>query len=416
LGRALAEDRFPRRQVLVVTQRDGKTGCLHNHIVVNSVETRTGKSLNSSIVMHSRLVEAHERILEAEGFQQRADLKQAFSDASERHERGEPSGLRRSRLTEQSELREFMRYVQWETESAICDELGLPHETEPFSVSALKGCIQQALDDPAAVDWTSFVDAGARYGVRIEQRGKKGRGISYGMMRAQSDGTQSEPSASDRRRCSTLGVEYEMDAVEEAFARNLAAHQTALKQPAPSGVRLPASRSNVESKPIEERLRDAMAEIDEQFRQQRATYEQLVAARRAQPEVAEPLRTRHEETAAATTPLEEIDPSYSEIVAASGDSEKSDNVVPGRSRETQSWPEPVAPATEDPSTVSPAEELRAINQRNRRLGLPLLSHEEFAAHRAMSPAQRKLRLKRPELFDDPADGSADGRRGHEFGK
>ena len=220
LGCALAEERFPGRQVLVVTQRDGRTGCVHNHLVANSIETRTGRSLNSSIVTHARLVEAHERVLEEEGFAQRADLKRAFSDATERYERGEPSGLRRAGSSANSELREFHRHIIWESEYDLADEFGGPREKQPFSLTVLKHSIESALADPAAFDWDSFVEIGRSHGVQIDQRGKKGRGISYGMLREEPDGSLAEPTASDRRRCTTLGPEYEMDAVEAVFARN----------------------------------------------------------------------------------------------------------------------------------------------------------------------------------------------------
>ena len=62
-GRALAELKAPGRQALVVTQRDGKTGCLHNHLVINSVERETGRSYDSSWITHSRLVQEHDALL-----------------------------------------------------------------------------------------------------------------------------------------------------------------------------------------------------------------------------------------------------------------------------------------------------------------------------------------------------------------
>jgi len=219
LGRALAADRFPGRQVLVVTQRDGKTGCVHNHIIANSIETRTGASLNSSAVMHSRLVEAHERVLEAEGFEQRADLKQAFADATDRRERGERSDLRRGHSTARAEEREYDRYLHWEVDCEIADEFGAEHPDEPFSTTVLKWRITQTLEDPSVTGWASFVAAGRTHGVDVEQRGGKGRGISYGMLRERTSEGLVAPSPSDRRRSTTLGVEFEMDAVEAAFTR-----------------------------------------------------------------------------------------------------------------------------------------------------------------------------------------------------
>lgn len=220
LGRALAADRFPGRQVLVVTQRDGKTGCVHNHIVANSIETRTGSSLNSSAVMHSRLVEAHERVLEAEGFEQRADLKQAFADATDRRERGERSSLRRGHSTARAEEREYDRYLHWEVDCQIADEFGAEHPDEPFSTTVLKWRITQTLEDTSVTDWASFVTAGRTHGVDIEQRGGKGRGISYGMVRERGGNETKPPSPSDRRRSTTLGAEFEMHAVEATFARH----------------------------------------------------------------------------------------------------------------------------------------------------------------------------------------------------
>jgi len=220
LGRALAEERFPGRQVLVVTQRDGRTGCVHNHLVANSIETKSGRSLNSAVVTHARLVEAHERVLDKQGFAQRADLKQAFSDAKERQERGEPSSLRRAGSNANSELREFQQHILWETDCDLADEFGGPRKKEPFSLTVLRHSIEMTLEDPAVVDWDSFVEVGRSRGVQIEQRGKKGRGISYGMLREEPDGTRAEPAASDRRRCTTLGTAYEMGAVEAAFVRN----------------------------------------------------------------------------------------------------------------------------------------------------------------------------------------------------
>src|SRR5690606_9264015 len=123
--------------------------------------------LNSSIVSHARLVEAHERVLEEQGFEQRADLKKVFSDASERFERGETSGLRGAGSTANSELREFHRHVIWETEYHLAVEFGGPRPKEPFSLTVLKGSIERTLEDPAAVDWDSFVEIGRARGVRI---------------------------------------------------------------------------------------------------------------------------------------------------------------------------------------------------------------------------------------------------------
>lgn len=255
LGRALAEERFPGRQVLVVTQRDGRTGCVHNHLVANAVDAKTGRSVNSSIITHARLVEAHERVLKEQDFTQRADLRQAFSDAKERQERGERSGLRRAGSAENSELRELQHHFLWETECDLADEFGGPRRKQPFSLTVLKHSIEVTLADPAAVDWESFVTCGKAHGVLIELRGRKGRGISYGMLREEPDGTLAEPAASDRRRCTTLGSAFEMDAIEAMLL---------LKQatPAPTPQRLPAQAMSTERARMAAALREADEEAD----------------------------------------------------------------------------------------------------------------------------------------------------------
>lgn len=266
LGQALAEARFPGRQVLVVTQRDGTSGCVHNHLIANAVDTKTGRSLDSSAVTHARLVEIHERVLKEQHFEQRADLRQAFSDATERRERGEPSGLRRAGSSSNSELREFQRHIIWETECDLADEFGVPRNKQPFSLSVLKHSIEPSLADPAAVDWDSFVAIGETRGVEITKRGKKGRGISYGMLREEPDGTLAIAAPSDRRRCTTLGSAFEMDAVEGALASNAAARSGRLSAAPTSTSALPQGTS-VEASPLaprsltpKERVRIALQE------------------------------------------------------------------------------------------------------------------------------------------------------------
>ncbi|SDS55414.1 relaxase/mobilization nuclease domain-containing protein [Microterricola viridarii] len=421
LGRALAEDRFPGRQVLVVTQRDGKTGCIHNHLVINSIETKTGKSLNSSIVMHSRLVEAHERVLESEGFEQRADLKQAFSDATERRERGEPSGMRRAHSVQHSELREFQRHIQWEVNNEIADEFGFPHDPEPFSATVLKHCIGRALTDPAATDWASFVEAGRTYGVRIEQRGKKGRGISYGMLREQPDGTLAEPSSSARRRCATLGADFEMDAVEEALARNGALVQAqALLVPviatvSPSVPPTPQHKPAARMTSMNERMLAALEEVGKQ------------AEANTQRMIADYIMDKTSATAVqkpAVTPPQSAEqlpdtPSPSNTGEADEAQEVAQSTlwVSGAGDATTTvLAAPDAPDDSDNSDNSDnSDKLRKINARSRRLGLPPVSAAQHAERKALTPEQRKRRLERAAWFDDATPATALSKHGPELG-
>jgi hypothetical protein len=417
LGRALAEDRFPGRQALVVTQRDGKTGCVHNHIVVNSIETKTGRSLDSSIVMHSRLVEAHERVLEAEGFEQRADLKQAFAHATDRRERGEPSGLRRADSRQQSELREFQRHILWEAGNDIADEYGVAHDPEPFSSTVLKHSIAQALADPEAIDWDSLVEAGRKHGVSIDQRGKKGRGISYGMLRDRSDGTRAEPSPSDRRRCSSLGSEFEMDAVEKALAHNGAAerlHASAAPFSATSEWVSPAATGEKSVPPtpsIEERLRAALNDVNEQANERtQRTVEHYLRAKGSNVEQQPPSEAPEQPKRKVPVTV----PPGGAIVSPNRVAE--DAKTPARSvplvpRET--WA--AVPGSRGKANEEDAQTVREIKARNQRLGLPPVPSEKSAASKALTPEQRKRRLEHPEWFDDIEPATETNKPDHTLG-
>ena len=58
-------------------------------------------------------------------------------------------------------------------------------------------------------------------------------------------------------------------------------------------------------------------------------------------------------------------------------------------------------ALETPQAVNDiADRLVSVNERNRRLGLPLVSREHFEAREATSPALRKRKLEHPEWFGD----------------
>lgn len=367
LGTALAEERFPGRQVLVVTQRDGRTGCVHNHLVANSIETKTGRSLNSAVVTHARLVEAHERVLEEHDFEQRADLKRAFSDANERFERGEPSGLRRARSTANSELREWQRHVIWETECDLADEFGAARSKQPFSLTVLRASIEATLSDPAVVDWDSFVDVGRTRGVQIQQRGKKGRGISYGMLRENPDRTVAHPMPSDRRRCTTLGTAFEMDAVETAFARNTA-------------VRVPVSQYPTVKRRLSSKERMMIA-LDEATQEANDAAQRLVVAALSNDDE----MTSAHETSGARAPTE--------LTAIPG--------TIGLSELRRTQPQVVELDAPEPENTL----LEEVPQP--RSSEPTVIPEET---REISPRPRPLRLRSPQLFEQ-ADSTPPAQRG-----
>ena len=239
-GRALAELKAPGRQALVVTQRDGKTGCLHNHLVINSVERETGRSYDSSWITHSRLVQEHDALLAEHGYVQRDDLRQAANDSKERYERGEVAVVRGRGEQHSRELRDYAKWLEWDTARAMAADLGEAFSTvEPFSQDVLTGRVRDAMDDDVR-DWDSFVAAGARHGVKISRRGKDGRGIRYGMVRAHGEAVV-EPTSRETRRDETLGAEFTLDALETLWARETDQKQAQATTTPPA----PAPSSNV---------------------------------------------------------------------------------------------------------------------------------------------------------------------------
>ncbi|PWD52043.1 hypothetical protein C8046_16725 [Serinibacter arcticus] len=261
LGRALAQDRFSGHPVLIVTEVNGRSGCVHNHIVVGAIHVQTGLSLDSNVVTHARLALHHDRVLREHCFEQRRDM-QAITAAAQtqinalraRAEADMPLGIsatqRRRRLLaaenyvrlkgvagtsstqdrEYRRRREFDRYLLREQDRAAALDIGVDPEPERFSEIELEARIRSALSDPRSQSWETLSDAAREYRVTIEQRGKD---VSYGQMLIQPDGTVAEPSRAHLRRGGQpgsgkgLGDGFRLTDVEAAIQRNVAQHQAA---------------------------------------------------------------------------------------------------------------------------------------------------------------------------------------------
>lgn len=256
-GRAVAEDRFPGHPVLVATEISGRSGCVHNHLIVGAVHPETGKSIDSNVVTHSRLSIEHDRVLAENGFEQRADMKQMTLEAAKKMEErraeviaaaGEdvtPSELKRRLLAAENSvklestsevsahqkrdakrLREFDRYRLNEQDREACLDIGVAPPKEKFSEIELESRIKDTINDPRATSWEAVAEIGRQNHVTIDRRGKND--VTYGMMLAQPDGTIAEPSRAHRRRGGIegsgkgLGRGFRRDDVEKAVGRNAA--------------------------------------------------------------------------------------------------------------------------------------------------------------------------------------------------
>lgn len=183
LGRALAKDRFPGRQVLVVTQRDGEAGCLHNHLVVNSVETLTGKSLNSSLVKHKVLAEFHDDLLARHNFTQTVELKKA------------------------RERRNWAEIIQ-------------QREGKYVWTIDLKERIRRALEDNTYTSFDDFITVCEALDVDVQQRGQSGRGVTYALGERDKETGELVIKPGYKRRSSRLGTDFMMGAIEAGIERN----------------------------------------------------------------------------------------------------------------------------------------------------------------------------------------------------
>ena len=183
------------RHAVVVTQIDGVTGCLHNHIVIDSIDRQTGRSFDSSAVKHKVLVATHDTLLAEAGYEQQNKL------ASTAAERREPS-----------EVRARLRPEQWLANGK--------HDPEPFSVAVMKDRIREGLADSRSVSFEAYAEVLAERGVRVERRGQDHAGLTYEMVLSDGQGSTVDPQPAHRRRASKLGRDFMVDSVEQACERN----------------------------------------------------------------------------------------------------------------------------------------------------------------------------------------------------
>lgn len=196
------------RMAVVVTQIDGETGCIHNHIVLDSVDRQTGKSFASSAVKHKVLATTHDEVLAEAGYDQQNELQ---STAAERRE--------------PSEERARLRHEQWVANGR--------QGPEPFSVAVMKQRVREGMSDPRSVSFETYAEVLAERGVRVERRGEKGDGLTYEMVLSDGQGGTVDPQPAHRRRASKLGRNYMLAGTEEALERNRSrvAAQPAVRRP-----------------------------------------------------------------------------------------------------------------------------------------------------------------------------------------
>lgn len=264
LGRAFAGEYLKGHPALIATEVNGRSGCVHNHIILGAIHAETGKSIDSNLVTHSRMTIQHDRILAEHGFEQREDMRVVLADAKERIEQvrakviaeeGDtlsPSALKRrilaaentvqlrsydevvaerqqqpltkeqkqqaaTRKREDRRMREFDRYQLREQEREAALDVGVAPPPERFSEIELEARVKTALADPRSRTWDELGDVGREHGVIIARRGSD---VTYGMMLAQPDGSLAEPAPAHRRRGKGLGKDFRVAELEQCLERN----------------------------------------------------------------------------------------------------------------------------------------------------------------------------------------------------
>lgn len=176
IGYETAAELYPDRQILVATQADGDGGKLHNHIIVNSVQFESGKSLRGKDTTSFKRVSEH-----SDSVLKRHGIKPL-----------ESTGERRKETMAEVKMRQDGEYV-WK------DDL-----TER---------IEQCVSEPDVTSHAQFIDRmKEKYGVEATLRGKRDPKMSYKF----SDAADKERKA----RASRLGASYETGGLEQAYKAN----------------------------------------------------------------------------------------------------------------------------------------------------------------------------------------------------
>lgn len=250
LGVALAEKvAGGTRYATVHTQIDGRSGCIHNHIVIDSIDKTNGRSFDSSNVKHAVLVKTHDDMLRELGYEQV-------------NEYPEPGKSKTAVRVEKSEERGLLKHQLWEADGLEGDE--------PFSVAVLKARISETLEQDTFTDFDSFAAVAREHGVDAQLRGK---GVSYAMLRMSAEGYGYRPiAASDKRRGSKLGRDFEKGAIESAIERNLAAERhrtvtpTTPAPPVPTYDRVPAALEDLWAEMAADDTSERVDELDRVIR------------------------------------------------------------------------------------------------------------------------------------------------------
>lgn len=184
IGFEFAQEMYPDRQALIVTQADGKGGKLHNHVLVNSVSFVDGRSLRGKNTGFVAIAEGTNEVMRRHGFNP-APIPNGTKDKTTIAER---------KLAEQGE------YV-WKDDLKERIRQGMAHE----SVTGYDEYVKHMAD----VHGVNVRFRGNAKGVD----GQKIKGISYDF--TDKDGKKRTI------RASRLGTDYQSDMLDKHIEQNI---------------------------------------------------------------------------------------------------------------------------------------------------------------------------------------------------
>lgn len=221
IGCETAKLLFPNRQVVIVTQADGKNGIVHNHMVGESPDLVDGKALRGNSMSWKHVAEVSDKVSENWGLSPVVPTKTV------------------KQTTPEVKLREQGEYV-WKDD--------------------LRQRIDNAKTDANVVDFKSYREALAKAGVEVSQRGKKTKMYSYQF--------EGENGKSYKSRANKLGSEYGHDTFEPIYK----SHSKAAKRRAEELLERKQQQARLEAeeaqKARQEQQQQARVEAQQQMQQQ----------------------------------------------------------------------------------------------------------------------------------------------------
>ena len=208
------------RMATVVTQVDGASGMLHNHIIIDSISTKDGKSFGSSQFKHSNLRQTNDQVLSTPVLASDPRVKSGLISARPGYEIiNKDAPARAKNKHTKADIRRDKVHDTWKEESQKDANL-----VEPFSVGEMKRRIQATMNDPDVIsldDFKRVAEDDYLLDVRFSNHGGR-LGVSYGMYRT-GRGPESEivpPTKSEFRTGSALGGIYSRKSIAVAIERN----------------------------------------------------------------------------------------------------------------------------------------------------------------------------------------------------